>query len=306
MTRGRAGVGTALGEVMVVWGMLGLDAAAIYRLYARKSTPLGIPERPVGRARAARQLLVFGRHPALPLAIATVPVAVERLAARERVPVAGGAVLLGGVVGAGVTRVGRGSIGATAGDAVAVAGGVGAMALTLGAAWRSGHGTVGLSAGGDEAGRTDRMRLVLGAGLVANGLPWILADIGVYVGDVPPLGRVFLSRQAPPSGGWPAVHLGHHHGMDGTLLAVGALVLAGALPEVRRAAVREALSAYLAFLLVYGTMRAAEDGWNEQVVKRGWTSRKIPLVVAAGRPVRRWVWAGMLGVAGVVHRGWGR
>jgi len=58
-------------------------------------------------------------------------------------------------------------------------------------------------------------------------------NAGVYVGDVPPLGNVFLSRQEPPGGGWPAVHLGHHHGLDGTLLALGSLTLARALPDVR-------------------------------------------------------------------------
>jgi hypothetical protein len=39
---------------------------------------------------------------------------------------------------------------------------------------------------------------------------------------------------------------------------------------------------YLALVLAYGSMVALNDGWNEQLVKRGWTGVKMPNVLNPG------------------------
>ena len=77
----------------------------------------------------------------------------------------------------------------------------------------------------------------------------------------------------------PAVHRGHHHGVDGLLLVLSALLLSRTLGLVRARALREALSAYLALMFCYGVANIANDFWLEQVVKRDWTSRQIPNVL---------------------------
>lgn len=98
-------------------------------------------------------------------------------------------------------------------------------------------------------------------------LVWLAAELGFHETF-----GVFLAGQRRP--GYPgpveaAVHLGHHHGLDGAMLAATALVL-------RRAADSRLGRAYLAALLAYGLVNCAQDAWTEQVVKRGWTARMIP------------------------------
>lgn len=58
-----------------------------------------------------------------------------------------------------------------------------------------------------------------GLALLLLALPWIAADLGFFLDGVPVLGRLFLTKTIYQ--GHPAVHHGHHHGMDGTLLALG-------------------------------------------------------------------------------------
>lgn len=297
---------SGIAEVIAVWGMLGVDAIAIYRLYARPATPPGMPRRPAGPLGGVRQLLVFCRHPASPIAVAMLPITLQRLSTRDRLPVAVGSMLVSGAIGPRVVRAARDVAPVGFADAIASACVGGSLTMALGAVWRGGVRPIRPWTGDGAAGGSDRFRLALGTGLVLHGLPWILADAGVYVGDVPLLGRLFLSRDVPSGGRGPAVHLGHHHGLDGTLVALAALALSRTLPDVRPPRVRAALSAYLAMLLVYGTMRAVEDGWHEQVVKRGWTRRRLPAVVAGRRPVRPWLWVGMAGAATAVRRTWGR
>jgi hypothetical protein len=74
----------------------------------------------------------------------------------------------------------------------------------------------------------------------------------------------------------PAVHHGHHHGMDGVLLVLSALLLSRVLTSVRADWLRRTLGAYLAVMLCYGAGNIANDFWLEQIVKRGWTDWEIP------------------------------
>jgi hypothetical protein len=128
-------------------------------------------------------------------------------------------------------------------------------------------------------------------------LPWLFANLGYYVGDVPGLRRLFMSQQVVPEPGYPhlrAVHLGNHEGIDGVLLAITAVVLMRSLGQMARSARRTALAVYLSVLLVYGLEVALADGLHEQITKRGWTGWRVPTVL---HPAVSWAWLAVLVVA---------
>ena len=288
--------------MLALWALYGAEAIAVFVTHARLSAA-GEPE--AGRfdpIRGARQDLILMRHPVLPSVAAFVPIALSRLPPRQVVPSLALGAVAGGIGGLAVWRgAARLRVPIKRVDAFAEAGVAAALAVTVRSARVAGIGPVDRWIEGDAA------RLAVAAGLVGVGLPWITADLGVYVEDVPVVGAPFLSRERLPQGSSePAVHLGHHHGNDGVLLALTALTLSRTLVRLRPASVREGLSLYLAGLFVYGVARAAEDAWNEQVVKRGWTSLKLPLVVEQGRPVQPRYWGGMLAAATLLHRRWFR
>ena len=114
--------------------------------------------------------------------------------------------------------------------------------------------------------------------MAALALPWILADLGVYVGDVPLLGHVFMSKQILTGDPLAAVHLGDHHGLDGMLFAAPALFLMRPLAHVRWTWLRVPLAFYLALMLAYGLANAGNDWSLEQLVKRGWIVHELPSV----------------------------
>jgi hypothetical protein len=155
-------------------------------------------------------------------------------------------------------------------NAIAAVGVVLAIALTVVVA-RAG----GLSRSSWQ--RSDWVRIGLACVLLVAALPWLSADLGLYSNGVPLLGRLFQSgqflheRPGLPTFA-PAVHHGHHHGMDGVLLVLTVLLLS------RRLGRRDALAAYLSLMFCYGIANVANDFWIEQVVKRGWTSWEIPNV----------------------------
>jgi hypothetical protein len=139
------------------------------------------------------------------------------------------------------------------------------------------------------------LRVALMGLLAVWSLPWVIAAVGLYAQDVPLAGTLIRSRQPTP--GEPhlaSVHLGLHEGLFGAMLAVTALVLsARRLPTP--------LSLYLSLLFCYGVAVSANDGWNEQVVKRGWVDTKIPSVLT---PKFSASWAVLLVCALGVHLLW--
>jgi hypothetical protein len=128
--------------------------------------------------------------------------------------------------------------------------------------------------------------------------PYIAAELGFFLDGVPVLGWIFQTgavRPEPGSGDLhAAVHHGHHHGMDGFLLAVTALLFSRLLGGIRRPGLRAVTGAYLSLMLVYGLTNMANDLWIEQVVKRDWTSWQIPDVL---HPEASAAWAAMAAVA---------
>jgi hypothetical protein len=174
-------------------------------------------------------------------------------------------------------------------NALAGIGALVALGLTVWALRRGGRGD------SQPLNHWDYARVVLAAVLVFAALPWIWAELGFYVDDMPVIGDPFIAKVVTPSlGGEPslhAVHLGHHHGLDGILLAVAALLLSRVPSRMPRRAEVTGLAVYVALLLTYGLANALQDGWNEQLVKRGTFDAKLPSVI---RPDLSPAWLGIV------------
>jgi hypothetical protein len=126
-------------------------------------------------------------------------------------------------------------------------------------------------------GRWDRNGAIAIGVLLFFALPWALADLGFYIGDVPLIGRIFMSKDFVPAGDTlRAVHLGDHHGYNGFIFIVAAIILGRKLRDIQPASLRVATGWYLAFMMVYGLANYLNDIWLEQVVKRGWATYEIP------------------------------
>jgi hypothetical protein len=140
----------------------------------------------------------------------------------------------------------------------------------------------GIGVAGDSRG--DRLRIAVAVVLGLFALPWLFAEVGFYIP-----GPIFLAHEQYQ--GHASVHLGEHHGFEGYLLVLTALLLSRQLPNMRHPT---ALAAYLSLMIPYGIGNMLNDGWNEQIVKRGWTGWKIPSVL---QPGLTWMW-GLVIVAG--------
>lgn len=280
-----------LAESLAIWGLAGTVGAAVFVTGSRLGGD-GPPNWTVGRS----HFLAYLGHPVAPAAIGLAGITAARLGPRDT-SLGVASALVGGVSGAlmldGLRRP-ESNPRDLASCTIAGA----AAGLTTAALARSGPG------GFAAPPRYDGLRQVLIAAIASGALPWFLADVGIYAGDVPGLRRLVLSRDTPIAPGQIAVHLGHHHGMDGALLALTGLALSRQLPNLAAGRPRQALSLYLATLAVYGASRWLEDVWNEQVVKRGLARRKPPVVVRAGRPEGRGAWLAIGGLSWLVHRRW--
>jgi hypothetical protein len=128
----------------------------------------------------------------------------------------------------------------------------------------------------------DGWRTVAAALVVLLSLPWVAAELGFHFPGDFFMGEE-LGRESDGSM-IAAVHLGHHHGTDGALLVLTALLLSRV--RVEQKGLRIGLFAYLGTMLAYGGVNFAQDFWNEQIVKRGWTDTGIPSALLPGaRPV---------------------
>ena len=150
------------------------------------------------------------------------------------------------------------------------------LALTVAASARAGN---------DVAARLplDPLRIGVAAVVLLVSIPWIAADLGFFLPD----GVFIMRRVAPDSDGSPieAVHLGHHHGMDGSLVALSALLLSR--PRLRRGRTAIVTVACVGLAFAYGIVNCVQDTWNEQLVKRGTLDWKIPSAIL---PKLAWIW----------------
>jgi hypothetical protein len=131
--------------------------------------------------------------------------------------------------------------------------------------------------------RIGRWTIVTWIALGIVSLVWIAAELGFHLTFV-------VFRAGELWHGEAAVHLGHHHGLDGAMLAATALVL---LQASRRLLSR----AYACLMLAYGLVNCIQDAWTEQVVKRDWTTHAIPNAL---HPAVNGAWLAIVVIAAVV------
>jgi len=275
-------------EAIGVWCLFALVALAILITYSRLPPASLYHTSGGGLEGGASRALVFAGFPIALVAVPLAWISVARL--RTWLAVATG--LLCTVLCATVGLPGvidQADLDARPVNALAGAGALLALGLTAAALRRGG---IGASA---RFQRSDWLRIAVATVLVFAALPWVWAELGYYVNDAPVVGDPFIAEQIKPSlGGEPslhAVHLGHHHGLDGILLALAGLFLSRVPGRMPRRGEGTALGIYVALLLTYGLANALQDGWNEQLVKRGTYDSKLPSVI---RPDLSAAWLGIL------------
>lgn len=121
----------------------------------------------------------------------------------------------------------------------------------------------------------DAARVVAAVVVLLVSLPWLTAELGFHFP-----GDVFMGEELGTEKDGTmiaAVHLGHHHGQDGSLLVLTALLLSRVVVSERR--LRAVVQCTLGLMLAYGAVNLVQDAWNEQLFKRGWTETSIPSAI---------------------------
>ncbi len=284
-----------LAEVWIVWLLFGLTAVAVFETYWRIPPQELWKVTNTGLVGGAGRAFVFISFSAALAAVAVLGIVSDRLESRRADLVALVALVLCATVAYPGVQT-ESHLDPKWSNTFAVVGVMLAVALTAWAA-RSGR---------PERSRTslagDRARLVVGGVSLFFAAPYIAAELGFFLDGVPVLGWIFQTGTITPEPGsgdlHAAVHHGHHHGMDGFLLAATALLLSRRLGGIRRPVQRTLTAAYLSLMLVYGLTNQAQDLWVEQVVKRGWTTWQIPNVL---HPTASAAWAAMVAVAALFY-----
>jgi hypothetical protein len=277
-----------LAEVLAVWALFGVVALEVWATYAR--LPLTELYNVSGTGFGAGRALVFLNYPTALVAISLLAVAAERLRGRLALVAAAGAALCAVVVWPGAVE--QSDLDAKPVNALPALGVLTGVVLTAVALRRGG---IGASRG--FGGGWDIARAVAAGAILFASLPWLSGEIGFHLDGVPGLGAVFMSGEPWPEPGHPtltAVHLGHHHGMDGALLALSALALSRVVGDVRTRVLHGAFGFYVALMFVYGLANGVQDFWYEQLVKRGTTSLEIPNLIV---PKASLPWAFLLAAA---------
>ena len=254
-------------EAVLVWLLFAVVTTEILVTYSR------VPARELyhvsgsGIEGGLSRALVFLNFPVALVALAILPLVYLRLGRRSYRAVA----ILSGILCAAVVWPGVVSarnLDARPVNAVAAVGVLLALLLSDVVARRGGLQKTSWR-------RADWVRVSLAVAFLVAALPWLAADLGLFSNGFPLLGKLFQSGQFLPERPGlptfaPAVHHGHHHGMDGVLLVLTVLLLS------RQVGRRPVFAAYLSLMFCYGVGNFANDFWIEQVVKRGWTSWEIP------------------------------
>jgi hypothetical protein len=294
--------GPSLREARALWLMWATVAALVWITYARLPASDFYNVTGTGFGAGAARVLVLLGWPISRAAVALRAPAADRLLSSPHPPAARRAVI--GASAASVVLcmtiawpgvITQSNLDAKPSNLLAACGVGIAAAVTAVTLRRTGPGPR------MAVGPGDGVAIVLLSLMGVAALPWIFANIGVYIGDVPALSQVFMSKKILPEPGHPhlhAVHLGNHEGLDGWLLAATALGLRRALPTMRATRLRTVLAGYLAVLLAYGVMVAANDFWHEQLVKRGTTSFMLPDVITPGLT---WGWGILLAAATILY-----
>jgi hypothetical protein len=202
------------GEAQAIWALWAVDVLLVAVTYARVDpTELYHTSRD-GIAGGLSRALVLLNFPIALVAVALVLVALSGLP-RRAWWIGGPAIALCWLV-AWPGVVDQGDLDGRPINTLPAIGVALALALTVVASRR---GTSEWA----RPGRSDPVRLGLIALVALVSLPWLAADLGFYFP-----GDVFMGEELliEDDGTWlAAVHFGHHHGLDGALLTITALIL---------------------------------------------------------------------------------
>jgi hypothetical protein len=274
--------GTPQGEALTVWVVLAADVLAILFVYAMLAPSELFAVSRDGIAGGLSRALVQLNFPAV--AGAAIPMALLALdVLPRRAWLVGGPAIALCVVMAWPGVVDPEDLDARAVNALPAVGVLLVLALTVAAGRRSGFGLSPPRSG-------DRLRLIAAGIAILVSLPWITAELGFHLP-----GELFLTDELyaePGKAPTAAVHLGHHHGLMGTLLVLAALLLSR--PRLTSRRLRPVYAALVAAMLVYGRVNLVQDLWHEQVVKRDWSSWDVP---SALTPELSVIWALMVAAA---------
>jgi len=281
-------------EPLVVWLLFAVVAVEILVTYSRLPASELYNVTGSGIEGGLSRVLVYLNFPVALAAIAIVAVCIERLPGRRLRTLAVVAALLSAVVfWPGV--VSQSDLDARWINVVPAVGVALAVSVTL----RPCPVAVRFRTG-------DRLRIVLATVALLAAPEWIAADLGFFLNGVPVLDHVYLSgpymKQVPGLPPFPpAVHHGHHHGMDGLLLVLTSLLLSRLLAGIRGRKLWLAASAFLALMLAYGFGNMLNDFWLEQIVRRHLTSWMAPSVLS---PQLTWAWGVVIAAAVLIWLTW--
>ena len=284
-----------LREVYVVWLLFFLAATAVFVTYWRLPPSVLWKVHNSGFIGGAGRAFVFLSFSAAVAAIGILPIVVDRLEDRRADLLGLVALILCATVALPGVQT-ESHLDPKWSNLPAVLGVALAFLLTV---WASRDGRREFTR---TSARGDAARLVVGGLSLFFAAPYIAAELGFFLDGVPVLGSIFITGAIRPEPGagysHAAVHHGHHHGLDGFLLAATALLLSRLVGSIRRPVLRTLTAVFLALLLVYGLTNQVQDLWTEQIVKRGWTNWEIPNVL---HPSLSAAWAAMIASGLVIY-----
>jgi hypothetical protein len=169
--------GPGLAEALVVWGLLAVVGLCVLVTYSRVAPDELYHVSHGGLAGGAGRVLVFLNFPTALAAIAVLALVNDRLGTRWPALIALPLCLV--ILAPGV--VDQADLDAKWINVLPALGVAIVLAMTIWAVRSTGIGGAGSPIG-------DRVRIAVAAVLAFFALPWIFAEVGVYIGDVPGLG----------------------------------------------------------------------------------------------------------------------
>ena len=110
------------------------------------------------------------------------------------------------------------------------------------------------------------------------GIPWIFANSGMFVSDVPVLGNIYLAKQTFE--GHPAVHLGSHHGYKGFTFFLLMILVFTTVKYLHNKKIKIIAGLVCCYLLAWGFYNMFQDFFTEQIFKRDLVNFTFPNATA--------------------------
>jgi len=130
-------------------------------------------------------------------------------------------------------------------------------------------------------------------------MPWIFANSGMFVSDVPVLGNIYLAKQ--DFNGHSSVHLGSHHGYKGFTFFLLMILVFTTVKYLYNKKTKIVAGLVCCYLLAWGFYNMFQDFFTEQIFKRGlvnftfpnattYFQISFPLAVISGVLIYTFVW----------------